>query len=103
MYGLVCFWVKTFLEGTPKTVLEAMACGRANITTNAPGCRETVDNKKNGLLVPVKNIDSIVNAMEYLIIHPKEMEQMAKLGRKKAEEVFDVNKVNTMIRETMGL
>lgn len=93
----------SYREGTPKTVLEAMACGRAVITTDAPGCRETVDDKVNGILVPVKDVDSIVNAMDYLIGHPKEMEQMAKLGRKKAEEVFDVKKVNVTICETMGL
>lgn len=93
----------SYREGTPKTVLEAMACGRAVITTDAPGCRETVDDKVNGLLVPVKDVDSIVEAMEYLISHQDEMNRMAKLGRKKAEEVFDVNKVNATICETMGL
>ena len=93
----------SYREGTPKTVLEAMACGRAVITTDAPGCRETVDDKVNGLLVPVKDVDSIVEAMEYMIAHQDEMNRMAKLGRKKAEEVFDVNKVNATICETMGL
>lgn len=93
----------SYREGTPKTVLEAMACGRAVITTDAPGCRETVDDKVNGLLVPVKDIDSIVNAMNYLIGHPTELKQMAKSGRKKAEDLFDVNKVNKMVCKTMGL
>ena len=93
----------SYREGTPKTVLESMACGRAVITTDAPGCRETVDDKVNGLLVPVKDVDSIVEAMEYLLSHQNEMNRMAKLGRKKAEEVFDVNKVNATICETMGL
>ena len=93
----------SYREGTPKTVLEAMACGRAVITTDAPGCRETVDDKVNGLLVPVKDVDSIVEAMEYMISHQDVVNRMAKLGRKKAEELFDVNKVNAMICETMGL
>lgn len=93
----------SYREGTPKTVLEAMACGRAVITTDAPGCKETVDDKENGLLVPIKDINAVSDAMDYLIAHPDEADRMAKNGRRKAELLFDVNKVNARICETMGI
>lgn len=93
----------SYREGTPKTVLEAMACGRATITTDVPGCKETVDNLINGLLVPAKNVEKLADAMQYMIDNPKELNRMAQEGRKKAEELFDVNKVNATICETMGL
>lgn len=97
------FVLPSYREGTPKTVLEAMACGRASITTDAPGCRETVDDRENGLLVPVKNVEKLAQAMQYMIDHPDEAAVMGKRGRTKAENVFDVNKVNERICLTMGL
>ena len=54
----------SYHEGTPKTVLENMAMGRAIITTDAPGCRETVVNGENGYLVEVKNEDAEVDRMQ---------------------------------------
>lgn len=93
----------SYHEGTPKTVLENMAMGRAIITTDAPGCRETVVNGKNGYLVEVKNSDAVVAQMQYLIEHPKDVERMGIESRKMAEELFDVNKVNDTILRTMGM
>ena len=46
------FVLPSYREGTPRSTLEALATGRPIITTNVPGCRETVIHKKNGLLVP---------------------------------------------------
>lgn len=93
----------SYREGTPKTVLEAMACGRATITTDVPGCKETVDNNINGLLVPAKNVEKLAEAMQYMIDNPEELGRMAQQGRKKAEELFDVNKVNAKICQTMNI
>ena len=93
----------SYHEGTPKTVLENMAMGRAIITTDAPGCRETVVQGKNGYLVEVKNVCAVVDKMKYLIEHPKVVESMAVESRKMAEELFDVNKVNDTILSTMGM
>lgn len=93
----------SYREGTPKTILEAMACGRPTITTDVPGCRETVDNKENGLLVPVKDVSSLAEAMKYMIKHPEEIHRMSKKGRSKAEAVFDVKKVNEKICRTMQI
>ncbi len=59
----------SYREGTPRTVLEAMAMGRAVITTDAPGCRETVLDGDNGFLVPVKDTDALAQAMLRFIIY----------------------------------
>lgn len=93
----------SYREGTPKTVLEAMAMGRAVITTDAPGCRETVKDGVNGYLVPVKDSETIADKMEALINNPELMEDMGNKGRKIAEERFDVRLVNKTICETMKL
>lgn len=97
------FVLPSYREGTPKTNLEAMACGRAVITTDAVGCRETVTDGENGYLVPVKDVDALCAKMAYFIDHPGLAEQMGADGRKKAESIFDVNVVNRHICENMGL
>ncbi|MGP9545674.1 glycosyltransferase family 4 protein [Psychrobacter sp. AOP7-B1-25] len=90
----------SYREGTPRTVLEAMAMGRPIITTDAPGCRETVINKYNGYLVPVKAVDELVAAMEHFIIDPELIVQMGAASRQLVEEKFDVHAVNqTMLKE----
>lgn len=97
------FVLPSYREGTPKTVLEAMASGRAVITTDAPGCRETVENGKNGFLIPVKNVDALCSKMEYFVNNPEQVSILAADGRKKAENIFDVKIVNQCICETMKL
>ena len=93
----------SYHEGTPKTVLENMAMGRAIITSDAPGCRETVVNGKNGYLVEVRNVEAVVAKMQYLIEHPQNISKMGAESRKMAEDLFDVNKVNDIILKTMGM
>ena len=93
----------SYHEGTPKTVLENMAMGRAIVTTDAPGCRKTVVNGENGYLVEVKNVDALVAEMQYLIEHPEIVAKMGKKSREMAENIFDVNKVNHTILSTMGM
>ena len=92
-----------YREGTPKTILEAMSMGRPIITTDAPGCRETVTHGKNGYLIPVKNVDALVDALERFIFNPELIPIMGKESRKIAEEKYDVRKVNAIILDTMGL
>lgn len=103
LQNCTAYVLPSYHEGTPKTVLEAMASGRPVITTDAPGCRETVADGVNGYLVPVKDVDAIVEAMEKMIACPEKNAQMAKTARKIAEDKYDVNKVNLMIRKTMGI
>lgn len=93
----------SYREGTPKTNLEAMATGRAILTTDVPGCKETVVDGENGFLVPHKNVDALVEKMEVFIEDPSLAQKMGVNGRKKAEEIFDVNIVNRTICDTMGI
>ena len=93
----------SYHEGTPKTVLENMAMGRPIITTDVPGCRETVVNGSNGYLVQAKNVDALVDKMQYLAQHPDLVLKMGRKSREMAESTFDVKAVNRTILSTMGM
>ena len=94
------FVLPSYREGTPRSVLEAMAMGRAIITTDATGCRETVIDGENGFLVPVRSIDGLVEAMKAFIANPELAAHMGQRSREIAEERYDVHKVNAvMLRE----
>ncbi|MFN6991321.1 MAG: glycosyltransferase, partial [Fervidobacterium sp.] len=81
-------------EGVPRSTQEALALGRPVITTNVPGCRETVIDGINGFLIPHKNVEKLVEAMEKFILNPELIEKMGKESRKIAESKFDVNVIN---------
>jgi len=93
----------SYREGTPRTVLEAMSMGRPIITTNTPGCKETVIPSVNGFLVPPKDSGKLAMAMETFVRQPELAAKMGKASRKIAEEKYDVHKVNKVILETMNL
>ena len=87
----------SYREGTPRSILEGMSMGRAIITTDTPGCRQTVNTnhgKVNGRLIKVKSVDDIVTSMEFFINNPEQVTQYGRNGRLYAEEKYDVNKVN---------
>lgn len=83
----------SYREGLPKVLIEAAACGRAVVTTDVPGCRDAITQDVTGLLVHVKDAESLANAMEKLILDSELRQQMGKAGRALAEEVFAVEKV----------
>ncbi|RKG47927.1 glycosyltransferase family 1 protein [Acinetobacter cumulans] len=93
----------SYREGTPRTVLEAMAMGRAIITTDAPGCRETVQHGQNGYLVGVKSVDDLVQSMQYFIEDPKLIEYMGQRSREVALNKYDVHQVNAHMMAEMGM
>ena len=93
----------SYREGTPRTVLEAMSMGRPVITTDTPGCRQTVIDSENGFLVPVKDVNTLVQTMERFIKDPGLIDQMGPKGRDLAVEKYDVHKVNAIFMQTMGL
>lgn len=98
------FVLPSYREGTPRTILEALSIGRPVITTNVPGCRETVVNKKNGLLVPSKNSKALANAMIELIKKKdKKIKSMAKESYLIAREKYEIDKVNTNMLNIMNL
>jgi glycosyltransferase involved in cell wall biosynthesis len=83
----------SYREGTPRTVLEAMAIGRPIITTDAPGCRETVRDGWNGRLVRLRDPEDLAAAMEQLLLDPQLVETMAVRSRELAMSKFDANAV----------
>jgi glycosyltransferase involved in cell wall biosynthesis len=85
----------SYREGTPRSVLEAMAMGRAIITTDAPGCRETVGPGVNGLLIQPRDSDGLYRAMLKFIAEPRLAARMGKESRAIAETKYDVDKVNS--------
>lgn len=93
----------SYREGTPRTVLEAMSMGRPIITSDAPGCRETVVDGENGFLVSPRNSDALADAMERLIRTPALRSKMGRKSRRLCEEKYDVHLVNGVILETMEL
>lgn len=93
----------SYREGTPRAVLEAMAMGRAVITTDAPGCRETVVDGDNGFLVPVRDPQALAQAMCKFIEQPELIALMGVRSRQMAEERYDVHKVNAVMLREMGL
>lgn len=97
------FVLPSYHEGTPKTVLEAMATGRSIITSDAPGCREAVINGHNGFLVAVKDIKGLVDKMRVLLVDQETNMIMAERSLKLVKERYDVKLVNKAIMKTMGL
>ena len=93
----------SYAEGLPRSTLEAMAAGRAVITTDAPGCADTVKNGETGWVVPVRNATAIAEAMEKCIADPAFVERAGQAGLAYAHERFDVAKVNADIADFLGL
>jgi len=80
----------SYREGTPRTNLEAMAIGRPIITTDVPGCRGTVDEGQNGLLVTSRDEYALADAMIRFIKLPyKKKQELGHNSRLKAEKEFD--------------
>jgi len=87
--SVVC--LPSYREGLPKSLLEALACGKPCVTTDTPGCREVVTDGVNGFLVPVKNEKRLAEALETLIRNPSLRATMGSKGRERAVAEFDEN------------
>ncbi|WMN16075.1 glycosyltransferase family 4 protein [Pseudomonas piscis] len=97
------FVLPSYREGTPRSVLEAMSSGRAIVTTDAPGCRETVEEGVNGFLVEPRDISKLAIAMERLINSGSLREQMGQASRELAVRKYDVHQVNAAMIRAMKL
>jgi len=97
------FVLPSYHEGMPRTVLEAMAIGRPILTTDVPGCRETVVNGENGFLVEKQNVNQLVEKMIWFIEHKDQWVNMSDKSRALAVNRFDVHKVNDDLLNIMGL
>ena len=87
----------SYREGTRRSVLEAMAMGSPVITTDAPGCRETVVEGVNGLKVPPQDVTALEAAMEHLILHPEQAVAMGHASLERVRARYDVHRVNAQI------
>jgi glycosyltransferase involved in cell wall biosynthesis len=96
--NVVC--LPSYREGTPKTLIEAAACGRAIVAADVPGCREVVKNEYNGLLVPVNDSNALAAALQRLILNPEERTLMGKNGRQLAIDEFSTQRV---VAETLSV
>ncbi|MDP4495768.1 glycosyltransferase family 4 protein [Vibrio cholerae] len=90
-----------YREGYPRSTQEAMVIGRAVITTDAPGCRETVIDGVNGFLIPPFDSAILAEKMLYLIEHPEEMQLMGNESYRIAKERFDVHKINPVLADIL--
>lgn len=93
----------SYREGTPRSVLEAMATGRPIISTDAPGCREPVEEGINGFLAPPRTVEPLVLAMERFIDHPRLVAEMGAASRRIACEKYDSRFVYDPMLRRMGL
>ena len=93
----------SYREGAPRTVMEAMAIGRPIVTTNVPGCRQTVVPGVNGFLVAEKNSIQLFEAMEKFIHNPNLVSRMSIESRRLAEEKYDALKISRDMVATMNI
>lgn len=97
------FVLPSYREGTSKVMLEAMATGRAVITTDTVGCREPVERGINGELVPVADASALADAMTSLGGDRARMERMGAASRRIAEARFDAARVDAAILDALHL
>jgi glycosyltransferase involved in cell wall biosynthesis len=97
------FVLPSYREGTPRSTLEAMSMGRPVITTDVPGCRETVIPGETGLLTEVRNARALADAMLAFCRTPDRIPSMGRASRAYAERKYDVRRVNELILAELGL
>lgn len=95
--------LSSYREGMPMSILEAEATGRAIITTDNIGCRDTVIDGYNGFLVKLGDISQAVEKVCYFIEHPDEVVRMGANSRKFAEERFDQAQINTKVVDAIRM
>lgn len=82
-----------YMEGLPKSLIEADAIGRPIITSNSVGCKETVVDGVNGFLIKPKDVDALTQKLDLLISNTELRQKMGRESRKYAEEYFDIEVV----------
>ena len=90
-------------EGMSRTLMEALASGRAVIASDIPGCREMVDERVNGILVPPRDPKALAAAMVNVITLQDQLPSMARASRLKAERLFDMREINRALSDVLGL
>lgn len=93
----------SYREGTPRSVLEAMATGRPIVVADVPGSRETVIDDHNGYLAQPRDTVDLASKMIRLIERPQEAERMAANSRRMAEQKYDVELVTQSLLEALEI
>lgn len=91
-----------YREGLPRTLLEAMSCGRPIITTDWPGCREPVEDGVNGYKIPVKDSAILARRMETLAKDRALLERMAEAAYETCRQKYEVSIINAQMRDAIG-
>ena len=89
--------LSSYREGLPMSIMEAEAVGRAIITTDNIGCRDSIEDGYNGFLVKIHDIPSFVDKVNYLIDNPEKAAEFGRNSRELAERKFDHRKINEQI------
>lgn len=90
-------------EGIPRTILEAMASGRPVITSDAPGCGETIAHGRSGLVVPAGDVTALADAMRSFLDDPTLAPRMGAEARRQVCARHDVHDINRLLLTRMGL
>jgi len=88
------FVLPSYGEGLPKAALEAAASSMPLILSKTSGCKECLIQKENGIFSEIKNVKSIVNAMEYFICNPSEIKRMGENSKNLINEKFSIEKIS---------
>ena len=91
------FVLPSYREGLPRAILEALAMGKPVVTTDVPGCRQTMIDGDNGFVVPPKNVEKLAEAMLRFVTDPDLIRRMGKRSRQMAEQYFNIGRVNQMV------
>ena len=93
----------SYHEGLPRSTLEAMSMGRPILTTDAVGCKETVDEGINGFMVPVGSSKKLAEKMIWFIENREKIKIMGEQSRIIVEKKFDVRIINQEMLKIMGI
>lgn len=91
------FVLPSHREGTSKVMLEAMAMGRAVLTTDAPGCGHVVEDGRSGFVFPRGDVDALVSAMRRFVDDPRLAERLGAEARDRAERIYDSGPVDSRL------
>lgn len=97
------FVLPSYREGVPRSTQEALAMAKPVITTDVPGCRETVLDNENGLLIPPRSVDALERAMRAFVENPAMIAPMGEASRRLAERKFDVQQATARMLAAMGI
>jgi len=97
------FVLPSYREGMPRSTQEAMSSGRAIITTDVPGCRDSIDNEVNGFIIPPRDSSSLIKVMREFVSNPCLVTKMGKESRRLAEEKYDKDIVNRKLFSLIGI